>query len=520
MKQYIPSVKGLKKSNNPFKNLIYTCFVCVSIISCDKNFDNPIEDEPARSSGSADFSTFVSIGDSITAGYADAALYRSGQENSYPAILAEQFARAGGGNFFQPLMNDNLGGLLFSENENPEFANRLVLDAEALSPEPIAGAPTTEVIDAAPLTGPFNNVGVPGAKSFHLAAEGLGNPAGLATDPLSANPYYVRFASSATSSIIGDAAAQQPTFFILWIGNNDILSYATSGGIGVDQTNPVTDPATYGSNDITNTIVFDTLYGQLLGAMTTASPDAKGVLVNVPDVTTIPYFTTVPYNAVPLDQATADTLNAAYTAYNDGLELARLGSAIDQTEKDAREISFVAGQNPVVILDEDLTDLTGLDAALVNMRLATAEDLVILPTRTKIGQPVDPTDENSLVWGVSAPLLDGDVLTKIEVATVETARTAFNTSIQTAADADDDLIMFDVAAVMTALATTEGIALSDGSNITATYATGGAFSLDGVHPTSRGYAVIANRMISDINSNFGANVPTVAAEFFPTIYLK
>ena len=27
-----------------------------------------------------------------------------------------------------------------------------------------------------------------------------------------------------------------PTFFTNWIGANDILSYATTGGIGVDQT--------------------------------------------------------------------------------------------------------------------------------------------------------------------------------------------------------------------------------------------------------------------------------------------
>ena len=48
----------------------------------------------------------------------------------------------------------------------------------------------------------------------------------------------------------------------------------------------------------------------------------KGAVVTVPSIVNLPYFTTVPYNAVPLDQATADLLNAGYAAYNGGLQAA------------------------------------------------------------------------------------------------------------------------------------------------------------------------------------------------------
>jgi hypothetical protein len=98
-------------------------------------------------------------------------------------------------------------------------------------------------------SGPYQNLGVPGAKSFHLGAAEYGNAAGVALGK--ANPYYVRFASSATSSVLQDAVSQSPTFFSLWIGNNDVLSYATNGGKGKDQTGNF-DPSTYGSNDITD----------------------------------------------------------------------------------------------------------------------------------------------------------------------------------------------------------------------------------------------------------------------------
>ena len=35
--------------------------------------------------------------------------------------------------------------------------------------------------------------------------------------------------------------------------------------------------------------------------------------------------------------------------------------------------------------------------------------------------------------------------------------------------------------------------------------TGGAFSLDGVHPNSRGYALIANEMLKALDLTYGSN---------------
>ena len=64
---------------------------------------------PTYTSGSANFATYVAIGNSVTAGLADAGLYIKGQEVSFPNILATQFELAGGGAFSQPLMSDDLG---------------------------------------------------------------------------------------------------------------------------------------------------------------------------------------------------------------------------------------------------------------------------------------------------------------------------------------------------------------------------------------------------------------------------
>ena len=172
-------------------------FLALGIVSCEPEFENPVDDNEAYSTGEADFSNYVALGNSLTAGYADNALYITGQQNSYPNILAQQFKKVveGDFDFVQPLMADNAGGLLAGDQQIT--SNRLVLsiiDGDTLPKVYTGMEPTTDIFNV--LEGPFNNMGVPGARSYHLLASGYGNLTGLATDPATANPYFVRFASS------------------------------------------------------------------------------------------------------------------------------------------------------------------------------------------------------------------------------------------------------------------------------------------------------------------------------------
>ena len=218
------------------KLIAFLAFLGLFVASCTNDdttvVPDPDPDPVTYTSGTADFSNYVAIGNSLTAGYSDAALFIDGQTNSFPNMLAGNFALAGGGAFTTPFMADNLGGATLGGQ--PILGNRLILSfaTGSPSPVPVAGQGATEIGNT--LTGPFNNMGVPGAKSYHLVAPGYGNVAGVATG--AANPYYARFASSGSATVIGDAAVQNPSFFSLWIGNNDILGFATSGGAGVDQT--------------------------------------------------------------------------------------------------------------------------------------------------------------------------------------------------------------------------------------------------------------------------------------------
>lgn len=475
------------------KNFKWLFLVSLTFAACSSDDDTTTEEPVVIVSGEADFSKYIALGNSLTAGYGDNALYKRGQENSWPKLLSDQFALAGGGEFKIPYMNDNIGGFLFGGATNPSFGPRLYFNGSG--PATLPGTPTTEATTV--LTGPFNNMGVPGAKIFHLVTPNYGSAAGLSNG--TANPYFVRFASSPSTTVIADAEAQNATFFTLWIGNNDVLSYATSGGAGVNRTGNQ-NPATYGTNDITDPTLFAGLYAQLLTRLT--ANGAKGAVSNIPDVTTVPYFTTVPYNPVPLDAATSAQLNAGYAAYNGGLQVALNAGAITADEAARRRINFQAGNNAVVMVDEYLTNLSAL--GLPSYRHATAQDYLVLTSRNFIGTTVGGNPQ--AINGVSVPLADQWVLSKNEAAEIETASSQYNATIQALAT-QHNLAFVDARAILTKLKVS-GIAYEN-YVLKSDFVFGGAFSLDGVHPTGRGYALIANEFAKAINAKYGSNLPGV-----------
>ncbi|MCK0123013.1 G-D-S-L family lipolytic protein [Gelidibacter sp. F2691] len=534
------------------KNIKYLLLsaVLVGFTACsDDEYDyNPApEPLPELTAGSVDFSKYVAVGASFSAGYTDNALFLKAQENSFPNILNMQFATVGGGTFAQPLMKDNIGG--FVMGPTTVVAPRLYLDLSGASPAPklLDATPTTQLTDR--LTGPFNNYGIPGLKSFHLGVPGYG----------AANPYFGRMASSATATVIGDAVAQNATFFTLSeIGGNDVLAYAISGGTGVDQTGNI-DPRTYGSNDITDPNVFAASFKGAVDALT--SNGAKGAVTNVPYITNLAHFTTVPVK--PLSPANPSfgpqipLLNNIFGALN------QIFAQVDPS----RQIVFSeTAASAVVIYDESLKNISPIIEGALNAsptfpafiaqfglpaqaaplvanllattygqsRQATANDLLVLPSSSVIGT-VNMSSVQALmakglpqalagqfsVEGVTLPLADKWVLIPSEQAEIKAATDAYNQTIAAVA-ASKDLALVDF---KTILETASTVGLADGDFIFNTnLVSGGLISLDGIHLTSRGYALMANEFLKAIDAQYGSNFiaagVTANAGEYPTNYSK
>ena len=523
---------------------IYTGLLAAALCwtACEPEFDNPIEDRGMQSSGTADFSNYVAVGNSLTAGLADNSLYIDGQLASFANILATQMKFAGGGEFTIPLATSNAGGLTIngmtpidSCTNRPRFPIRTVLGLPdgATSPAPVpyaqGGAPS-EVLQGP--KGPFNNMGVPGATVGQLLFEGLGNPAGLAAVPPTANPYFIRMASSPDASILGDAVSQNPTFFSLWIGNNDLLGYAAGGGTVKTVENPcLGDP-------LTPTDLFAGAY-QRVANILSKEGTVKGVLINIPDITSIPFFTTVPNNALVLDAEQAAQLTQIFGA------IARIargsllagGASEEQATQVASQyaITFNAGPNRWIIdvpaspatnpfgfrqMTEDelvlLTiDQTRLRTEMYGSFAATPQILQVLGKLGAGGQPT-PEEVGILVSGVNG-LDDKDVLDATELEEIKTAQTSYNETIQGVAD-QLDLALYDAQRDLARAADT-GVPI-DGAILTTEFATGGVFSLDGVHLTPRGNAFVANGVIRAINAKYGAQLTEVSPGTFTSVTVR
>lgn len=513
------------------KNIKWLLLVSLTFMACN-NDDNDTPAEVPVVPGSAVFTKYVALGDSFAAGYSDGALFAKGQTNSYTNILSQQFVAAGGGAFTTPMMVDNFGGFSSGGVQIPKFPTRLIFDPKTSSPVNVPGVSGTAITTH--LTGTFNNMGVPGAKSFHLIAPGYGNLAGVFTTPATANPYFARFSSSATTSILADAMAQTPTFFSLFIGGNDVLGYATNGGVPTSQ-----DPAL--GDDITPTATFNFAYNTLITTLT--ANGAKGVVANLPYITSLPHFTTVPYN--PLTAKTIGKNDEATGLATIKLLNAQLYGPLKQAltalgAGDRINLLSETSASPVLMKDETLPNLASQLATIFTptlgaqtaafygavfgqARQAKSTDLLLLTTRTAIGTAPTAVDSGVGIapayplnaFGVSFPLQDKHVLIPTEIDEIKAATDAYNTIISTAAEAKG-LAFVDTKATLTKLSS-GGIRFGT-FVMTSSYAVGGAFSLDGIHPSPRGYALITNIFIDAINKKYGSTLRHVDLASYPIQY--
>ena len=423
----------------------------------------PKIDEFKADKGSANFTTLVAVGNSMMAGYADGALYNSGQHYSIPNIIAGQLQLAGGGKFVQPVVTSDFG--VGYPGARPKFILGYPIDCKGtVSLGPVLSTGALEPV--APVGYAVNNLAIPGAKSFHMLFPGYAQ----------FNPFYARFASSPTNMVVQEIIQANPTFFMLWLGDNDVLSYATSGGVG----DTITSPA---------------FFGQAMGAVITAlvSSGAKGVMANIPNVTAIPFFTTVPYNGLVLTKNQADSINMAMSLF---------GLASDTT----RIKPYHIGQNPFLVADPTSPH------PMFKVRQMRSGELVLLTV------PQDSMKCKGM--GIINPDLKRPypiptqyVLTHDEVAKIEEADSSYNAILAGLAQ-NFGLALVDMNAKLKAME--KGI-VWDGIKMNTKFVTGGVFSLDGVHLNPRGCAVAANYFIDGINFQYGSSIPQVNITKYPGV---
>lgn len=427
------------KKNNLY--LLVTGLVLLS--SCTKTQFDDYE----SSNGTADFSNYISLGNSFTQGLQDGGLHNEygQQDNSYPAIIARQM----GTDFVQPLVQGTGSGYFHLEYVDGEIEVIKNYDIDITNNHPNAINYDPSFTNWADTNVKYNNLAVGGINVRNVYGV-------TTTDELT---YHILFGSTAPASVSWNGVQGEPispygrflnfgdinnrveyidhvqrsnaTFFTNWLGINDAMSWAKEGGDSIG-----------GSAYLTDFIEFREKYDSILTIF--QGMGAQGICATVHDITETPYFTTI-------------TLE---------------------------------------VLDKDIWIKEGADTTVI--RMATEDDLLLLTAKDPYGDGMGLTQSNPLPHTV--------VLDRDELARVKNYISGINIEIRASA-ASHGYPVVDMYSFMSGLSS--GMTF-DGVDLSTKYIEGGAYSLDGLHPNGRGYAMIANEFINAINTNFGSTLRPVS----------
>lgn len=436
--------------------------------------DAPTGLEPGL--GNVVVNKYVSIGNSLTAGYQSGGLYEDGQMYSYPNLIAQQLSIAGAplGKFEQPIWG-NPG----SPNAALKAARLEILSWPPEGPVIGSSGANAGVAKNDLLPRPYDNLGIPAA----LISDFIDTTDFFSKTTQRSNPFFVHVLRNKSygNSILDQARKVSPKADIVtfWLGNNDVLLYAVAGGTKIVGNSVLPDAPTPSAT-------FQTQYAQAFDSLRSAFPNAKIIVGNIPDVRSIPHFTTV-------GPAVFANLQGAFAISYQKRGTTGRGDAS----------SYLTEKNPPL-----LTLGSGAYAALISK----ASGKWYVDNNIPVPSDIDTTAMFGLDY--RNPIPDALILDSLEIAMAGDAITAYNQTIASVA-ASKGAVLVDVNTIFNGIKR-NGLKIG-GETFTTDYISGGLFSLDGVHPSSKGAGIVANEFIKTMNSKFGMSVPQVDVSRLPGI---
>lgn len=397
------------------------------VAGCSPDDPGLVQLTPDPISGPAGLSTYVALGDGLTAGFMDGGLVamnaaaQNGQFVSFPAQIAAVIGytgTVGARPFAQPLIHQP--GVGITATGDPDVVAGVLYFNVAGSAITLLGttprALVPGLLDNVRHPVPYDNLGVPGA-SVH----DVGSATSSQNSQSTGNAYFdliLRNPTFGNTTMLAQAIGRGPTVVTLWIGEADILGGARSGNpaVGVNIT-----PAT----------AYAAMLAQLVTGLKAGVRERHGhepvvVVGNLRSLTAMPYF-------VP--RALFDTI---------------VGATIPTEESDVAYVLF--------------------------------------PTLGEVQQP-----------GFTPPIAATRTLTTAEAQTIEDAVAAYNTAI----DGLAGVTVVDLHAAFAALpvpARTHFLFLLQQGLTLGQAAAATEYSLDGIHPNSHGYTLVANAFLAGINA--------------------
>lgn len=405
------------------------------------------------------FARYVSMGNSITAGYQSGGINANLQDDSYAVLLAQQLGT--------------------------EF-NIPALSVPGCPPPLTQIFPTTERLGGAaappcalrqePLPEYINNVAVPGAAVIDLLSN--------LDASSSANPLTTFILGARTQ--LEAAAEVDPTFVSAWIGNNDVLGAALAG------TDALATPVS----------TFEAQYQQVADSLE-AMDTQGGVLIGVVDVTAVPALSAGQAYLVAIPQA------KQAGAAPPNFEIAN--SCAPQSAGGVGDVTLVPFQHGAALLQVATGLFQQLGQNAPTITLDCAQDRSVLATVAaafggEANVPPSVLDQISDVAPIS-------LLAAAEIQTLKQRVGAFNAAIEQHAQ-DLGYIYVDPNPLLAQYANQIPLFPELIDNPQTPWGPdqpfGPLFSLDGVHPSAQTHVVVANALIDAINAEYGTSVQPIA----------
>jgi lysophospholipase L1-like esterase len=496
------------------KKLLLLVLVLALVTSC-KDYQD-LDVEPVDT-GDADFSSYVAVGNSLTAGFQSNALYEDAQEYSFPNLLARQLQIE---NFEQPLIsNPGIG--------DPGRIELTNLENSTTQYNTNQGQPINTGIGQ-----PYNNLGVPGIK------------VGAYLNAPDDNPFYPLIVNegnpqSPLPNIHAAVEALQPTVVSFWLGNNDILTYVTSGGL----------------RQFTNPSNFRTQYVSAITQIQNLQSDPTVITANIPSVASIPFATTVgpQFQSQIQNNDQIPGLVVQKTFYQENQQIGasenrQPAGLIQKSDLDDPSLALILltardylpyvgvsanPQAPSYNEDAVNTILNYWRGYIVNAGVATEEevanysqsDIEDTLTQMTIGQYQQTFNDGTTPtfaanyegfnfdepFGLSAqnPFPNQFALGENEINITNTVTGIFNSVIASQGD-----IQFDVNSFFDQIIQ-DGQYTDPNSNVTLQPTIGSLFSLDGIHPSNRAHAALTNELIETLNSATNGDIDKINVSKIP-----
>jgi len=427
----------------------------------------------------------VAVGNSLTAGFQSGGMHENFQQCSFPNLIAQQMGITYG--FEQPIVSaPGIGSIPGRTPFYLDGQGNIVSDNLVVNP--------VTLLENLNLPRPYDNLGIPGAFMHDMLYA-----TSSTTVQYGENPFFeiiLRNPNLGNTTQLEQAIALNPNIITLWIGNNDVLSSMVNG---TDQF-------------ITAISVFQSDLSAIISNIASET-SAEIIFANIPYVTDIPYCNTgrMVFSTVP-----ALGINTEVPVVFD--------SNFQPVDFDASEgvlyIPLITEETSVEHLL--LSGISAYQSGLGVPDSAYLYDHYFVAMGEEVGTAQARAIESVMQGGglitTGLPLTAEYTLAETETTNLNNAVDSYNAIIESIASSNG-IPLVDANSLLSELYTT-GMDGYSGRFLPVAAAMGmpTAFSLDGIHPSNGGYAIIANAFIEKINSATGSSIPLINTSQYASQY--